>query len=147
MPLKETTGPETHPTFTDGDLAVVGIDLTYRQQKISLADVIAIKYGWLPIRLDMYTIGGRYKVELKTIDRTIKINFRYYFGLFKKRREENFMMLLDAIWDITVVRLLNTMVDDIHAGKSVSIGKCVVSTDGILCNGFLIPWDNRNGCK
>ena len=142
MDSDETTNPDINPALTNGDLTVVGSDLIYRQQKISLPDVIAIKYGWLPIRLDMYTIGGRYKIELKTANQTVKLNFRSYFGFFKKRQEDNFYAILDVIWDMTVVRLLNKMVDDIDAGKSVCVGECVIDRDGILYNGFLIRWDD-----
>ncbi|HEU5147958.1 MAG TPA: hypothetical protein VFT90_14630 [Chryseosolibacter sp.] len=133
---------ETQPSFTDGKLTVDGDDLIHKEKKIRLSDVIAIKFGWKPIRLDMYRIGGRYVVELKTLDKKIKLDFPYYFGIFKKRQEDNFEKLTDAIWDITVVRLLNTMIEDINGGKSVRIDKCTVNVEGILYNDFLIRWED-----
>ena len=90
----------------------------------------------------MYTIGGRYTVELKTSDEKMKLSFPYYFGIFKERQGDKFEMLLEAIWDMTVVRLLNTMIDDIKRGHSVSIGQCLVRPDGILYKKFLIPWED-----
>lgn len=84
----ETEITETEPIITDGAITVTGNDLVYYSQKIALADVTAIRFGWLPIRLDMFRIGGRYVVELKTLDQKIRMNFRSYFGLFRKRQYE-----------------------------------------------------------
>lgn len=133
---------ETNPTLSNGYLTITVDELIYKKRKIRLADVTAIRYGWLPIELDMYAIGGRYRVELKTSHQKLKIEFPYYFGLFKKRQSSNFQVLIDTIWDITVIRLLNTMTKEIEDGKSVGIGKCTVDANGILCKNFLIRWDD-----
>ena len=138
----ETAANDADATFTDGNITVIRNELIYNKKKINLANVTAVKFGWLPIRLDMYTIGGRYTVELKTSDEKMKLSFPYYFGIFKERQGDKFEMLLEAIWDMTVVRLLNTMIDDIKRGHSVSIGQCLVRPDGILYKKFLIPWED-----
>lgn len=88
------------------------------------------------------TIGSRYVVELTTADDKIKIDFASYFGAFKQRQRENFNMFLDFIWDSTVVRLVNSMADDLDNGKVFSIGKCSVTANGILVKDFLIEWND-----
>lgn len=138
----ETETTETEPIITDGDISVTGNDLVYYNQKIALTDVTAIKFGWLPIRLDMFRIGGRYVVELKTVDQKIRMNFRSYFGLFRKRQYERFNTLLDVIRDATIVRLINEMVADIDSGQTVAVGKCAVRADGILLKNFFITWED-----
>jgi hypothetical protein len=138
----ETETIATQPIFTDGDITVTGNNLIYHNQKIALTEVTAIRYGWLPIRLDMFRIGGRYVLELKTVDQKIRMSFHSYFGLFKKRQSEKFNTLLDVIWDATIVRLLNEMVADIDNGQTVTIGKCSVCADGIHLKSLLITWDD-----
>ncbi|HEX8040063.1 MAG TPA: hypothetical protein VF490_12970 [Chryseosolibacter sp.] len=129
-------------TQSDNDVAVVGNELRYYDQRIDLSAVTAIKYGWVPIQLDMFTIGGRYLIELKTADHNLKMNFRYYLGLFAKRQSANFQCMLEAVWDMTVVRLLSAMIDDIENQRTVIVGNCRVNGDGILLKNFLIHWDD-----
>ena len=138
----EAGATKPKPILTDGDITVTGNDVVYRNQKIFLTYVTAIRYGWLPIRLDMFTIGGQYVLELKTADQNIRMKFTYYFGLFKKLQSEKFHAILDLIWDATMVRLLNQMVADIDSGQTVTIGKCTVSPHGILLKDFLIAWED-----
>ena len=138
----ETETTETGPILTDGNITVTGNDLVYYDQKIALTDVTAIRFGWLPVRLDMFRIGGRYELELKTADQKIKMSFRSYFGLFRKRQSEKFNILLDVIWDATIGRLLNEIVADIDRGQTVAIGKCAVSAEGILLKNFFITWED-----
>lgn len=140
----ETKVDKHSPILTDGrgNLAFTGESLVYGEQKINLSDVTSIKFGWLPISLDMFTIGGRYIVELSSPAENLRINLSYYLGLFKNRQRENFNHLLDAIWDLTVLRLLKAMVDEIDNGGTVVVGKCSITTEGISCKKFLIRWDD-----
>lgn len=138
----ETEAGESTAIFTDGTITVTESDLVYYEQKIPLADVTAIKFGWLPIRLDMFRIGGRFLIELKTAEQKIRLNFRSFFGLFEKRQREKFNALLDVIWDLTVVRLLNELADDVDNGQTVIIGKCAITAEGILLKDFFISWED-----
>ena len=129
-------------TINDGDLTVTGDHLSYRGKTILLSDVTAIRFGWLPIRFYHFTIGSKWMLVLKTTEQEMKINFPSYFGMFTDRQYEKFNTLLDAIWDPTLQRLLDTMVDDLEKGKTIAIGKCGVKKDGILLYNFLIEWDD-----
>lgn len=138
----DTKAVERDVTQEDNDVAIVGNELKYYDQRLDLSAVTGIKYGWIPIRFDMFTIGGHYLIELKTTDRKLKMSFRYYFGLFAKRQSENFQCILDAVWDMTVVRLLESMIDDIDNHRTVAVGNCRVNGDGILLKDFLINWED-----
>ena len=136
----EAKDPDT--TFTDGGLTVAGDHLSYDGKSILLSDVTAIRFGWLPISFYHFTIGSKWMLVLKTPGQEIKINYSSYFGMFQDRQYEKFNTLLNVIWDSTVQRLLNTMMDELEKGKTITIGKCAVSKDGISVYNFLIKWND-----
>ena len=129
-------------TISDGGLTVADDHLSYHGKKILLSDVTAIRFGWLPIRFYHFTIGSKWMLVLKTTEQEVKINYPSYFGIFQDRQHEKFNTLLNVIWDSTVQRLFDTMIDEIDNGKIITIGKCTVSKDGISLYNFLIVWDD-----
>ena len=100
-------------------------------KKIALHTITAIKFGWLPIRLEMFRVGDRYVLEVKNQEQKIRINLRSYFGIRKDTQYERFNYLLNVIWDMTVTRLFHDMRRRLALGESVNIGKCQVTSEGI----------------
>lgn len=76
--------------------------LTVDGKTISCHDVSAIKFGYEPIRLDMYTIGSKYIIYLRTEEHRLLVTFKSYFGIGKKAKYKDYVDLLTAIWDSTV---------------------------------------------
>jgi hypothetical protein len=101
-----------------------------------------MRWGYASIRLDMYGIGTRYFIHLKTATMKIELNFRSYFGISRGVQYQRYAKLLEDIWDDTLVRILNEMIAQIEEGKSVAIEKCIVSERGIEYNNFLIGWED-----
>src|SRR5262245_18594982 len=100
-------------TFIDKSIVVDNNTLLVDNKTLSLLVVTSIKYGWAPIRIDMYTTGGRDTIELKTPQNKLQVSFRSYFGISKQQQSEKFHKLLEAVWDATVVRLHDEMVDKV----------------------------------
>jgi hypothetical protein len=116
--------------------------LTLDSNAINTLEVIGIKYGYDPIRFDMFTIGSNYLINLKTSTDAVVVNFRSYFNIGKKNEYRKFSTLLNVIWESTVVRLLGEMEEMLTHDKSVTIGTCVVNNQGITYRNFLILWDD-----
>lgn len=129
-------------TIINKATSIVDGYLIANDKRISLESVTGMKYGWMPIRLDMYTIGSRYLLELTSPDQIVQVNFRSWFGIQKENQNARFSALMDAIWEATVVRLLNEMVDRINEGVTVHVGQCDINVSGIMLRTFQVPWDD-----
>jgi hypothetical protein len=116
--------------------------LSVNGKTISMPDVTDMKYGYAPIRLDMFTIGSRFMIDLKTPADSVTVNFRSYFGINKAKQQQKFSMLLEAIWDSALVRLLDEMTERIEKGEPVSVGRCHITEQGIRYKDFLIAWND-----
>lgn len=138
----ETPSETTNHTIINKATSVVDGYLISNDKRISLESVTGMKYGWMPIRLDMYTIGSRYILEVKSPDQIVQVSFRSWFRIQKEKQYARFSALMDAIWEPTVVRLLNETVDRINEGATVNIGKCHINADGIMLKTFAIRWDD-----
>jgi hypothetical protein len=134
--------PQNSTVAINDRISVKAGYLIVRESSISLHTITAIKFGWLPIRLDMFRVGDRYVLELKNQDQKCSINLRSYFGIGHDRQHERFNLLLNKIWDNTVTRLFNEMKIKLTAGESVKVGKCFISGAGISYKKFLITWED-----
>jgi hypothetical protein len=126
----------------DESISVNETTLTLGETSINCFNVHSIKYGYAPIQLDMYTIGSRYTIDLKTNDQQLLLSFKSYFGIKKHRQYRKFASLLDSIWDSTVTRLTDEMFAHCQANKPFNIGNCIISPDGITYKNFLITWND-----
>jgi hypothetical protein len=133
---------DTSPLIIDQSLSIHGTSMTLNGKTVSLNDVTGIKYGYVSIRLDMFSIGGRYMVELQTPQEKVRLNFRYYFRVNKERQLKKFNVVLDVLWGAVVVPLVNEMIDFIETGRTITIDQCSVTAQGIVCRGFLIAWND-----
>jgi hypothetical protein len=133
---------EFSPIVVDTALSIKDHMLTTKNKTISLFDVVGIKYGFEPIRLDMYTIGGRYVVVLKTDSEEFSFNFSYYFRINKGQKREKFNTLLNAIWDSTHGQLLEEMINVLEAGEKIRMDQCHIEAGGIMCKDFFIEWSD-----
>lgn len=116
--------------------------LTYRAESINCKEVIAIRFGYAPIRLDMFSIGSRFMVDLLTDKQEMRINFRSFFGFGKNREYRKYSELLDQLWDPVVVRLLNELIAIIESGDSVNVDRCKITPEGVIYNKQVIRWDD-----
>jgi hypothetical protein len=130
------------PVIIDESTSVVDGHLICGVERIPLVTITAVKYGWMPIQLDMFTIGSRYMLQVKNSKKELQVNFRSWLGIRKNYQYAKFSALMDAVWELTVVRLLNEMIDRIDTGNTVQVGKCNLSPEGILVKNFLIAWDD-----
>ncbi len=126
----------------DESILINETTLTYNNSPIDCFDIQSIKYGYAPIQLDMYTIGSRYTIDLKTRDQQILLHFKSYFGIRKHRQYQKFASLLNAIWDSTVIRLADDMSASHEAGESFAVGNCAIKSEGIIYKEFLITWND-----
>jgi len=94
-------------------------------------DVIGVLFGTDAIRLEMFTIGVRYTVSMVSKEDSVTVNFRAYFGIGNKKQYQKFTQVLRAVWDSVVIRLLDDMNNTISHGGYITIGKCVISDQGI----------------
>ena len=131
-----------HTIKINNSLAVVDGNLVYGNRRVELASITHIRFGWLPIRLEMFRLGDRYLLKLRTAETKVNINIRSLFGFESKKRYEQFNHLLNVIWEDTVRRLFYEMKEKVLRGEIVTTGKCEISERGILLKGFLITWDD-----
>jgi hypothetical protein len=127
----------------------VSRDISFRNDLITAfgktipaLEVTEMKFGYAPIRLDMYTIGTRYTIALKTASDSLVVNFRSYFGISRNSQYAKYGTLLNAIWDSTLVRLLQETHETVTSGQPVDFGNCMLKDDGIELKGFLITWED-----
>ena len=108
--------------------------------KIILDTVTDIKYGVEPIQVDMFYIGRRFVIDLKSKENQVKIILKSYFDYHKTYFYEVFNRILKTIWKETTIRLIDESIETILQGGELAVGKCKISKDGILYSNHLITW-------
>jgi hypothetical protein len=126
----------------DKELVIQGNELLFDFKKIKLDDVTEFKYGIEPIQVDMFSVGRKYIIDLKSKDEKVVIVFKSYFGLSKAYFDSLFNRTLIELWNGTAVRISDESINKIINGDSIVIGKCIVSLQGITYNNFLICWND-----
>lgn len=114
--------------------------LYYGAHTIPLRLVTGLRYGIEPIQLEMFYVGRKYLLSLRTKDATLDIRLRSFLGLSKQYFLQLYTELIDSIWSATFVRLVNETIDHLLEGGAVTIGRCVISRQGIDCKGYWITW-------
>src|SRR5687767_7575629 len=104
--------------------------LTYYGRTINCLEVRGIRYGYTPIRLDMWTIGTRWFIDLITDKEELRMQFKIWFGIRKKSQYDTYWTLLNTIWDATVLRLYDELITKTDAGEIVPVGDCLITPDG-----------------
>jgi hypothetical protein len=136
------THPDKNAVVINESISIEDGYLIFRNNKIALDSITGIRFGWLPIRLEMFRVGDRYLLEIRNHEQNLKINLRSYIGIRKHAQYERFNHLLNEIWDMTVTRLFHDMKRRVILGETVGIGKCQISNDGILYKEFFITWND-----
>jgi hypothetical protein len=114
--------------------------LTFDHSSIDLQSVTGLQYGVAAIRLDMFSIGRKYLIALRTKDDVSKIVFKSYMGVSRNYFDRIYKQILDEIWEETILRLIENAINAIRKGETWTIGKCNVYMDGILYGKELIQW-------
>lgn len=135
-------GSEKHTIRINDSIAVIDGDLVSGNRRIQLHSVTHIRFGWLPIRLEMFRIGDKYSLKVKSSEQKLSITMLSLFGFENDKRYDQFNHLLNAIWDETVGRLSTEMQNIVQKGETVTVDKCLISERGILLKNFLIEWDD-----
>ena len=133
--LSSFRGRNTSIKLEDGNLSFDGTT-------ISLSEIREVKAAIEPIELDMYVIGSKYCIVLRSETNSLEITFRCFFSIHKKYFNALFNEIINSFWDATVGRLLDESIEVLKRGDTFSIGKCTVSRTGVSFNSNFILWDD-----
>lgn len=134
--------PDKNAVVINDSISIENDYLIFKHNKIALRTITGIKFGWLPIRVEIFRVGDRYLLEVNNQEQKLSINMRSYFGIRKDAQYEKFNYLLNEIWDRTVTRLFHETKDRIMRRETMRIGKCEINNQGIVYKDFLITWDD-----
>jgi hypothetical protein len=129
-------------SFSNSDklLKIEDNALQFDSAKIQLQSVKEFKYGIEPIQVDMFFVGRKFIIDLKSNEENIKIIFKSYFGFSKNYFNNLFNNILNKIWQETAVRISDDSIEKVLKGETIVVGKCQVFRLGIKINNFLISW-------
>lgn len=117
-------------------------EIIINDKGLHLAEVTEFLYGLEPIQLDMFYIGTKYIIDLKTPNNQLSIVFKTYWGLSRKDIYNHYTHILNSIWEKTGVRLVNNAIDRILMDELIVVGNCTIAKRGILFKDVLTEWDN-----
>lgn len=91
-----------------------------------------IRFGISPIEFDMFTIGSKFKIELKNEKNEIfKIALNSYFGIGRKRKYQLYDQIVDVIWNNYFAEPFGNLLRDWENGQTISVGKYDIDSYGI----------------
>jgi hypothetical protein len=117
-------------------------EITFGEKKLTLSKVTELRYGMEPIQFDMFNVGRKYIIELKTSNEQLTIILKSYFTFSKKYFFDLYTRIINSIWENTGFRIINESIEQIIKGHSITIGNCTISTEGIFFNNNLTEWNN-----
>ncbi len=117
-------------------------EISLNDKKLFLAEITEFMYGLEPIQVDMFYIGTKYIIDLKTPNNQLSIVFKTYWGLSRKDIYKHYTNILNGIWEKTGVRLVNDAIDRILNDELIVVGNCTISKRGILFKDILTEWNN-----
>ena len=113
------------------------------------SEIVEYRYGVKWISLEV-TFGREYLIFLKTKDnKTLKINFKTYFGRKKSEYNQKFYKILESLWKCYFENIALEYIAKHNAGEEFYIGDflfakdCVkFSSNGIINKNIVeIPWE------
>jgi hypothetical protein len=111
--------------------------LVFISHQIDLQSVTHFKYGVEPIQVDMFYVGRKLVIELKS-DEHVKIVFKSYFGFSWKDFSILYGNILSEVWQDTAIRIFDESIESLRRGETVTVGKCALSREGISFDNFKI---------
>jgi hypothetical protein len=111
--------------------------LVFISKQIDLQSVTHFKYGVEPIQFDMFNVGRKLTIELRS-DECVKIVFKSYFGFSWKYFSLLYGNILSEIWQDTAARIFDESIDSLRRGEMITVGKCSLGRDGIFFANFRI---------
>ena len=114
-------------------------------------DIISIRYGLVWIRGFEFTVGREYQIFIQNRNKEIiKIHFKGFYGINKKKLSEAYSDMLSYILDYYFQDILNEYVDKYDSGEELNLGDVFINKDylkikvaGLVKNQFKeIPWES-----
>ena len=114
--------------------------ISFQGKDLDLQSVTGWLYAVTPIELDMFTVGRKYVIQLRTDEEEFHIVLKDVFGISRQYFARLYEEIIDALWVSVSGRLTDELVGKLKEGSVVKIGNCEVSRAGIELKGFLVRW-------
>jgi hypothetical protein len=121
-------------------VVISGNAIRFGDQFIALDNVDEMKYGVAPVEVDMFVVGRRFVLELKSKDRRVEMVLTSWFGVSRGYFLKVYSQILELIWDKTMIRIASNAIDSLIKGESVHFDKCTIDRRGVTVKTALIPW-------
>lgn len=113
-------------------------------------EISAYRFGINWIKGFEFTIGREYQIFIRNTDnKTLKINFKSFYGIKKNELYKQYSEIIKAIWEFYFGDITNTLLNEFRNGQNIEVGKVLISLEGvtITASGLfkeqrkLIPWE------
>ena len=123
-------------------IKITDTQITYDDKTIVLNDVLSLRYNTEHIEFDMFSVGTKYNINISTEHDEINIIFKSYFGFSNSYFYKHYVNIVNKIWESAGDRLIDEAIEQIKQGKTITVGKCVISKEGISFKKQLTEWQD-----
>jgi len=106
--------------------------IEYSGKKILFEEVDGLKYGILQVYVNGIKTSRVFEIQLK--DKTgqkIRITFSSEFGINKRKIEDTYNLVLDALWFAVTGKIVDKYYDQLQKGQTIRIANCELTPHGI----------------
>lgn len=91
-----------------------------------------IRYGTASIEVDMFTIGTKYRIDLRDVGgNTFSISIKSYFGIGRDKKFNQYQEIADLLWKYFFSERFGMAVSDWEEGKTQRIGKFEIDSTSL----------------
>lgn len=91
-----------------------------------------IKYGVTSIDVDMFSIGTKYRIDLKDSEgRVFTISIKSYFGIGKNKKFNQYEEIINVIWNNFFSELFYRVISEWEQGKPQKVGKFEIDSNSL----------------
>ncbi len=102
-----------------------------------------IRYGTAPIEIDMFTIGTKYRIDLRDDDgNTFMVSIKSYFGIGRDKKFNQYQEIADLLWDYFFAERFGLVVSEWEEGKTQRIGKFEIDLTSLTRK---VSWNGSRG--
>jgi hypothetical protein len=113
-------------------LKITKSSIEYGGKKIIFQDIDALRYGIMQVYVNGIKTSRLYEIRLKDrAGQSMRITFSSEFGINKRKSEDTYNLILDALWYAITGKMVDKYYDELQKGKTIQIANCEVTPHGI----------------
>ncbi len=130
-------------------LSITKSSIEYGRKKILFQEVDALRYGIMQVYVNGIKTSRVFEIRIKDkIGQNIRITFSSELGINKRKIEDTYNLILDALWYAVTGKMVDKYYDQLQKGKTIQIANCEITPHGIgfkfglfIKKPYFLTWD------